>query len=209
MRGRRHLACASIKTHRESEQNPLGAGVRRRIAGRARGLSHCVSHARCVWPESFSRIDSNRVSRDAICVRALGLQASGIALCAARGARGDRGRTFLFKPHVAAAAAGAIQHLSCSKGCGWGGWRSDGIAAESTIDRGGFRPFPRVKSKGTGKSACATQRQGNYSPGGETGGISARVPFPAMAAMIWRPWKRPFSMKISDVNFPPTITPAR
>ena len=47
-----------------------------------------------------------------------------------------------------------------------------------------------------------------HSPGGATGGFSWRAPLPVMAAMIWRPWKRPFSMKISPVCIPPTTTPA-
>ena len=32
-------------------------------------------------------------------------------------------------------------------------------------------------------------------------------PLPAMAAMICLPWKRPFSMKISEALLPPTTTP--
>ena len=47
-----------------------------------------------------------------------------------------------------------------------------------------------------------------HSPGRATGGFSWRAPLPVMAAMIWRPWKRPFSMKISPVCIPPTTTPA-
>jgi hypothetical protein len=47
-----------------------------------------------------------------------------------------------------------------------------------------------------------------HSPGAATGGFSWRAPLPVMAAMIWRPWKRPFSMKISPVCIPPTTTPA-
>jgi len=47
-----------------------------------------------------------------------------------------------------------------------------------------------------------------HSPGGATGGFSSRAPLPVIAAMICRPWKRPFSMKISLVCIPPTTTPA-
>ena len=48
-----------------------------------------------------------------------------------------------------------------------------------------------------------------HSPGGATGAGSWMRPWPVIEAMICLPWKRPFSMKISEVFRPPTTTPAR
>jgi hypothetical protein len=60
-----------------------------------------------------------------------------------------------------------------------------------------------------GSRTLARALFGLHSPGGATGSWSGNFPLPVMAAMICRPWNRPFSMKMCEVSLPPITTPAR